>query len=149
MRQSTAGNLRIRAHHLLCMFGFRGLGYSPDFVRNMRSVVDAFFSESGADVQVVAACDDICRACPHLRDGRCAARPDSEAQVKAKDELVLARLGLSPGDRRHSSALARLVADNVTPSALMDICAGCQWLPAGCCTEGLGRAANRRAQEAR
>ena len=28
--------LKIRHHHLLCILGFKGLGYSDEFVENMK-----------------------------------------------------------------------------------------------------------------
>jgi len=132
--------IRLRAHHLLCVFGFRGLGYSAEFVANMRAVVDAFFSEQGVEVEVVTGCDDICRACPHARNGECAAPEGSEAGVRVKDRLVLSKLGLSAGRRRSSLNLASAVAGAISASDLEVICGGCQWLPAGYCREGLARA---------
>lgn len=141
---SASRPLKVRAHHLLCMFGFRGLGYSAEFIANTRAVVGAFLSEPGVDVEVVAECDAICSACPHMRadadGGRgCATREGAEAAVRAKDELVLARLGLLAGERRPSASLARLVADRIAPEALCEICGGCRWLPAGYCAAGLAR----------
>jgi hypothetical protein len=120
------------------MFGFRGLGYSPDFVANMKAVADAFFSHPGVEVDVVSGCDDICRACPHVRNGACGIREGSEASVRAKDELILAKLKVVVGDKCSSSFLARRAIESISPDALADICAGCQWLPAGYCQEGLG-----------
>ncbi len=31
--------INIRAHHLLCLQGFQGYGYSQDFVRNMAEII--------------------------------------------------------------------------------------------------------------
>jgi len=132
--------LRIRGHHLLCMFGFRGLGYSPEFVENMQAVVDSLFSPLGVEVEVIAVCDDICRACPHLRHGECGAREGSEVSVRAKDQMVLSRLGLVAGDRAPSALLVQRVIESISSDALADICARCQWQPAGYCQEGLRRA---------
>lgn len=137
MRAGLGENLKIRAHHLLCMFGFRGLGYSAAFIENMRSVVDSFFSQSGVEVELAAGRDVICAACPHMADGKCAAEEGADHAVRSRDREVLRRLGLAPGDRLSSSSLARLVADRIDPSALPDICAGCRWLAAGYCQEGL------------
>ncbi|PIU52192.1 DUF1284 domain-containing protein, partial [Candidatus Desantisbacteria bacterium CG07_land_8_20_14_0_80_39_15] len=30
--------MKIRAHHLLCVLGFQGLGYSPEFIKKMTQV---------------------------------------------------------------------------------------------------------------
>jgi hypothetical protein len=39
-RFSTARVLKVRAHHLLCMQGFQGSGYSPEFVENFIKILD-------------------------------------------------------------------------------------------------------------
>ncbi len=119
------------------MCGFRGLGYSRAFVDNMRAIVDSFFSKSGAEVELLTGCDAICAACPHARDGKCATEEGAGLAVRSRDEKVLAMLGLAAGDRLDSPSLVRLVADKVQPSDLPVICAGCQWLQAGYCQEGL------------
>ncbi len=131
--------IRLRAHHLLCVFGFRGLGYSPEFVANMRAVVDALFSEPDAEVELVTGCDDICRACPHAQGGVCRAQPGSEARIRRKDDRVLSKLNMSPGDRRPSALLRAAVAAAVSVSDLEAICAGCTWFGAGYCADGLAR----------
>lgn len=128
--------LSIRGHHLLCMFGFRGLGYSAQFVANMQGVVDAFFSGS-PQVTVIAECDDICAACPHKVAGVCRKSAESEGSVAAKDISVLDRLGLTPGSAHAAGALRALITGTVRPVTLRAMCSGCEWLPAGYCEAGL------------
>jgi len=139
MPPHTAANLRLRAHHLLCVFGFRDLGYSDAFVANMRRIVDAFYSKQGVEVELVAGPDDICGACPHMREGKCRATQDADEAVRAKDACVSDRLGLLPGGRYNSSWLACRTVAGIAPEALADICGGCRWLSAGYCAEGLAR----------
>ena len=129
--------LSIRGHHLLCMFGFRGLGYNPRFVANMRRVVEAFFSDSPHEVTVIAECDDICRACPHLVGGVCRKSPGSQHSVAAKDLGVLDHLGLALGTTHAAPALRTLITRTVRPVNLRAMCSGCEWLPTGYCEAGL------------
>ena len=143
-RRAEGVALRLRGHHLLCLFGFRGLGYSAAFVENMRSVAEAFFGQGGADVELLDECDDICRACPREKDGRCVARPDSEVSIRARDARALTRLGLVAGERRPAAWLRDKVAEKISPAELGDICVGCEWLSAGYCQEGLGAHARAR-----
>ncbi len=132
-----AGTLNLRAHHLLCMFGFRGLGYSPSFVQNMREVVARFFGDAGVEVRLVSGCDDICAVCPHAAQGRCTAEAGADDAVCRRDTEVLSRLGLGEGYGTDSSSLMRLVVERIAPEQITTICAGCQWLEAGYCREGL------------
>lgn len=137
MPAELAAELRVRGHHLLCMLGFRGLGYSAEFVANMRSVVDAFLGEPSPTVEVVVEADAICSACPHLADGACARRESSAERVRAKDRAVLDVLGIEPGSRLPASELRSHVADRVSVATLEELCARCNWWGHGYCAEGL------------
>jgi len=129
--------LRIRGHHLLCMLGFRGLGYSPQFVANMRAVVESYGVQPPPTVEVLAGVDCICRACPHMRQGACARADGSEQRVRARDMAVLRRLGLEAGQRVPASEVRRRIAAGVDVPALGALCADCNWFDYGYCAEGL------------
>ena len=77
-----AGTLSLRAHHLLCVFGFRGLGYGPAFVTNMRHTVERFFGDGAVEVVLVSGCDDVCAACPHALRGQCSAEQGGDGAVR-------------------------------------------------------------------
>ena len=64
--------MKLRGHNLLCIQGFVGKGYSPEFVANMTRVVEAL--GDAAPVTVIDAPDDLCTACPHLRASGCSLR---------------------------------------------------------------------------
>lgn len=131
--------LRIRGHHLLCMLGFRGMGYSPEFVRNMRRVVDRFFHPGAPAVRAVADCDDICAACPHRRDGRCAAGEDSARRTRCMDLQVLQCIGVDEGTTAGADELMERLARKVSPERRRGICGDCGWADHGVCAEGLIR----------
>ena len=61
--------LKLRGHHLVCLHYFQGEGYSREFVCNLQELVHR--AEKGEPVEVVVGPDDVCRACPNLRKGRC------------------------------------------------------------------------------
>jgi hypothetical protein len=126
------------------MLGFRGLGYSVEFVANMRAVVDAFLSVPSPIVAVVIEADSICRACPHLSGRACARGNLSEQKVRTKDEKVLMTLGLEPGCRIPAYDLLALVAERVEPRTLESLCTQCNWWPFGYCAEGLAELRGRR-----
>jgi len=127
--------IRIRGHHLLCLHGFRGLGYSPGFVSNMQIVRDKLLSSPG--VEVTTSPDDICSACPHLADGRCSRKgEESETRTRGKDAAILQRLSLSPGDRLPAAELFTLTAERFA-HGIEEVCSSCHWFPLGWCEEGI------------
>ncbi len=136
-RSDGPEGLVLRGHHLLCVLGFRGLGYAPRFVANMNAIVDSYFGEPSPTVRVVASADDICAACPHRVGESCALSESSDECVRAKDEAVLRLLGLEPGARLPASALREQVAESIFPLTLETLCADCRWHARGYCGEGL------------
>ena len=52
--------MRLRGHHFLCLLTFKGLGYTPFFVENMREVAARI--DAGAPVTLHPGPDVICNA---------------------------------------------------------------------------------------
>lgn len=129
-------NIEIRAHHLLCLIGFRGLGYDEKFIENMENVAQLFRS-NGAIFSIINTADSICSACPYNKDGNCAKEQDSERRVRSKDLQVIDRLGLAVGDELRSDELLKLIKERISPADMTKICQGCEWLNLGYCTDGL------------
>ncbi|MBI2843756.1 MAG: DUF1284 domain-containing protein [Armatimonadetes bacterium] len=128
--------VKLRGHHLLCLLGFRGLGYSDEFVENMARVHERVFS-GDCTVEIVPGGDDICGACPHLND-RCSDN-GSRPKTEDKDALILRLLALRTGDRMAPAEIHRRIVKSIAPEDLSVICANCQWLPLGYCEDGLER----------
>jgi uncharacterized protein len=128
----------LRGHHLLCVHGFRGMGYSPEFVEKMQDVVtDIRDDEKSFTIQTVIDLDETCDFCPHKGEGFCNADPGSDAHVKGMDAKVLEHLGLQHREFYDKDMLVRLVAEKVQPDDLDILCAGCSWLSFGVCKEGI------------
>jgi hypothetical protein len=77
--------LKIRAHHLLCILGFHGLGYSQEFATKMGEVVEKLHSDSTFPITLVDECDIICASCPQNVGGKCLGEADSESKIKTRD----------------------------------------------------------------
>ena len=132
--------IRIRAHTLLCLQGFRGEGYSAGFVENMAAIHRLLADDTSQPVEVVATPDAICGACPHLSVHGCSLRGEgSEAAMQTQDRDVLARLGLHDGDRLAWAEILDRIRTSLTGESLTNICGRCQWLSLGYCREGLDR----------
>lgn len=128
----------LRGHHLLCIHGFRGMGYSDLFAENMKKIVDEIRDESlDFPIQVKTSLDDACSACPHNGESICAASPFSQFHVTSMDQRVLQKLGLKAGETYLKSDLIQLTALAVQPDDLDVLCAGCSWLSYGVCKKGI------------
>ncbi|CAM4053850.1 DUF1284 domain-containing protein [Mesobacillus zeae] len=128
----------LRGHHLLCVHGFRGMGYSPGFVRRMAEIVADIRDESkDFYIKTVEAFDDACMACPHQGMEECEAGEGSNEHVLEMDGRVLRHLGLQHGKSYLKSELILLTAEKVIPDDLDTLCANCSWLSYGVCKKGI------------
>ncbi|HEX3014471.1 MAG TPA: DUF1284 domain-containing protein [Methanobacterium sp.] len=63
--------MKIRAHHLLCMQGFQGYGYSEDFSKNMAEIIEILQNFPKHKIEIIAGTDVICAFCPYNINGSC------------------------------------------------------------------------------
>ena len=62
--------LVLRGHHLLCLKGFQGYGYDDAFVENMADV-NSKRKLNQTTITLTNCADDICKACPNLKNNLC------------------------------------------------------------------------------
>ncbi|MFD1737571.1 DUF1284 domain-containing protein [Bacillus salitolerans] len=130
----------LRGHHLLCVHGFRGMGYSPDFVRKMGDIVEEIKDEEyDFPIKVVIGLDETCSVCPHKGEDFCNKDEDSQAHVIQLDTRVTNHLGLEHGKSYSKNEIVSLVGKEVQPSDLDYLCEGCSWLSYGVCKEGISQ----------
>lgn len=128
----------LRGHHLLCIHGFKGMGYSPAFVEKMTEIVTAVRDvNQDFPIRVVRALDDTCWTCPHHGQTTCEKDAESNAHVLQLDANVIGHLGLKDGNIYPKSELVSLVAEKVEPEDLDHLCQGCSWLSYGVCKDGI------------
>ncbi|MBT9160333.1 MAG: DUF1284 domain-containing protein [Dehalococcoidia bacterium] len=126
-RKKDGASLEIRAHHLLCLLGFRGLGYSKEFTENMRNVLATAFSADTL-LKIVDRCDAICASCPYREGSECVKKKDSAEKTWRQDQRIAIRLGIKIGDELPSRELWALVRGRIAPLDLPQLCDGCEWL---------------------
>jgi hypothetical protein len=132
--------LYVRGHHLLCIHGFRGMGYSEEFVKNMAEIVAEINNdELDFPIKVLAGFDNACMACPNRGERICEANEGSQKHVLSMDNKVLNHLGLIAGKNYLKSMLLKLTAEKVEPDDLDELCKGCSWLQYGVCKEGIAK----------
>lgn len=132
--------IRIRAHTLLCLQGFRGEGYSPGFVENMAVIHRTLAEHPETVVEVRTTPDVMCGACPHHRAIGCTLKGEgSEQEMNDQDGVVLRKLGLEAEARVTWREILERIRHSVSGDDLPSICGTCRWLPLGYCREGIER----------
>lgn len=63
--------IRLRGHHLLCLLGYRGKGYSESFCVNMTEIYERLRLHPETEIVIVEGPDDICRAFPSDQISHC------------------------------------------------------------------------------
>jgi len=130
--------IRVRAHTLLCLQGFRGKGYSEGFVENMAAIHQQLADDPSQWVEIIVAPDAICSACPHLVPSGCSLHgTGSEHAMQAQDRDVLARLDVHEGDHMTWAEILNRIRTSLTGASLTNICGQCRWLSLGYCRDGL------------
>lgn len=118
--------LMIRAHHILCMQGFQGLGYSKEFTRNMTLITEKIQKNPSFFIKIIIEADSICEHCPNILDGICNLERDSLKLISSMDSLVLKSLNMESGSVISSAQLKTLVG-SLTPKKVEKICGDCSW----------------------
>lgn len=134
-----ASPVKVRGHHLLCMLGFRGLGYSPEFVVTMGKVVEALRTDAPIPMIVVTECDVICDSCPHKKDDKCQKNADSNQKVIAKDSAVLKHLGFDSRTKTTAGEALLRIKQRLSQKDMTEVCQNCEWFGLGYCVEGLAK----------
>lgn len=119
--------MRIRAHHLLCMQGFQGYGYSKEFAEAMALVVDHTGSNPNLQLELTANCDEICSHCPHNVDYICKDF-DADENIKRMDKTVLQKLGILEGSKIEAGRILEYVNETfMTREDAREVCGDCLW----------------------
>lgn len=129
--------LKIRSHHLLCVLGFSGLGYSQKFIATMEEVAKRMRFNPTFPITVVAECDIICASCPHNKENKCLKETESELKVKTRDLELLLRLGLEAGTQILADEALMRIKERLSFEDMAEICRDCEWLELGYCVQGL------------
>ena len=119
--------LKIRAHHLCCIQGFQGYGYSPAFVTNMRTVISDIKASPSRPIKLVSECDTICTPCPSKRE--CSTQKSAHShRIKNMDLVVLEKLNIKEGTVMEANEAFRLINLKLNnASEIEDVCEICKW----------------------
>ena len=116
--------LVLRGHHLLCLKGFQGYGYDENFTKNMIEV-NSKRKHPETIVTLTSSPDDICSACPNLKNGICEDEAKNE-NIISMDNAVLNKMDMT---REYSSVELFEKIDEIfsTEESVREICFNCMW----------------------
>lgn len=119
--------LKIRAHHLCCIQGFQGYGYSPIFVANLRTVISDIKAFPSRPLELVSECDVICASCPGKRE--CTAQESTiSRRIRNMDLVVMEKLKIKEGTIMEADEAFSLINSQLAnASDLDDVCGTCKW----------------------
>ena len=116
--------LILRGHHLLCLKGFQGYGYDDAFVENMAEI-NSKRKLKKTTITLTDSADDICKACPNLKNNLCKDMLHNENIVQM-DREVLKKLDI---EKEQNSLELFEKIDNIFNSqeSVSKICFNCLW----------------------
>ncbi|MCY0878339.1 MAG: DUF1284 domain-containing protein [Firmicutes bacterium] len=124
--------IRLRGHHLLCLLGYRGMGYSEDYVANMTRVHRQLRTTPSTPVQIIDGPDDLCACFPAYAPYHC-----QDDDVWERDRQVLAGLGLTVDEVVPWNDIVHRIRRAIRGDDLVTLCSTCSWLSYGVCVEGV------------
>ncbi|HEX9744515.1 MAG TPA: DUF1284 domain-containing protein [bacterium] len=141
----------IRAHTLLCLQGYQGEGYSPEFVTEMNRVSAVLRSNPSRNVKIIIGADNFCNVCPHHYKGRCIADDpdnvaimmDSPDKMIEMDKRVLKWLGFPENIVVQWRMIVERISETVDSSSMDWLCQDCSWRKYPFCSNALD-ALNRK-----
>lgn len=120
--------MKIRAHHLLCMQGFQGYGYSEDFSKNMAEIIEILQNFPEHEIEIVAETDSICTCCPYNINGKCQESQEVNDKIISMDLKVLEKLEISPGYVFKAGEILKITNKKLkTYLDVKEICGDCRW----------------------
>jgi hypothetical protein len=89
--------IKLRGHHLICLHFFKGEGYNPEFVKNLREIFKRV--GAGEELEVCSGADDVCKMCPYLKGKVCLYDKDAEAEIREMDRKAIKLLKTKTHER--------------------------------------------------
>lgn len=124
----------LRGHHLLCLLGFRGMGYSAEYVKNMSHIYHTLQKSPHTFIQMVHGPDDLCAKFPHSNQIIYHCEDDN---IYHRDEVILSKLQLEEKQIIPWMDICHAIQNFIVPSDIETICHTCSWRSYGVCAEGI------------
>lgn len=126
--------IKLRGHHIFCLLGYRGMGYSEEYVANMTEVHSALREHLDTLIQIIKGPDHLCSKFPDDQPYHC-----QDKGIYSRDKEIVKRLGLTYSDVLPWREVERRIRVHVKASDIAVVCETCSWRSYGVCEEGIER----------
>lgn len=123
---------KLRGHHLFCLLGYRGMGYSPEYVQNMTHLHQTLRNNPKTFIQLVKGPDQLCEKFPNSGIYHC-----QDENIYERDAVILKKMGLEIGQILMWEEIESRIRKFVVPSDIQMVCETCSWRSYGICEEGI------------
>lgn len=122
--------LKLRPHHINCLFFYRGMGYSEAFIERMSQIEKELLLKPYTEIELVVGCDVVCECCPNKQiDHTC----KSNEKVLKLDENTLFYHELEIGRGYNFEFIKKHIYENFDTYKFEAICKECEWYRQGVC----------------
>lgn len=125
---------RLRGHHLLCLLGYHGMGYSREYIANMTSMHDTLRTAPDTEIQIVADPDDLCVKFPETQPCHC-----HDENIHQRDNAMLEQLGITVGQTITWREIEDRIKTTFEPDDIDTLCSTCSWRLFRVCHEGVSQ----------
>lgn len=123
---------QLRGHHIFCMVGYQGAGYSAEYAANMTAVHTKLQRNPQKLVQIISGPDMLCAKFPCDQENHC-----EERRIYERDAAILAFLGLRVGQIVTWETIEQRLKIYAKPDSIQKLCGDCTWRKFGYCEHGL------------
>lgn len=123
---------KLRGHHLFCLLGYRGMGYSEEYVENMTSLHETLRDNPKTQILLVNGPDQLCEKFPNSGKYHC-----QDDTIYERDAVILKKMKLEIGQVLSWEDIVSHVQKYVMPSDIQIVCETCSWRSYGVCEEGI------------
>lgn len=124
--------IHLRGHHLFCLLGYRGMGYSPEYVRNMTKIHQMLRNNPKTWIKIVNGPDHLCDKFPPTEEYHC-----ENPNIYDRDAAILAKMNLEIGQVLKWEEIESRISTHIASSDIQVVCETCTWRSLGVCEEGI------------
>lgn len=124
--------IKLRGHHLFCLLGYRGMGYSKEYVKNMTRLHQILRDNPKTWIKIVEGPDQLCEKYPNSGEYHC-----QNANIYDRDAAILEKMELKIGHILTWEEIESRIKTHVSPSVIQVVCETCTWRSYGVCEEGI------------